>query len=68
MAGPSLGEEAPDSKPQGRGLPSIFWMETVGCLLEEKGLLLGCLRENRLREEMAERGERMMALKWPAGL
>jgi hypothetical protein len=43
-------------------------METVGCLLEEKGLLLGCLRENRLREEMAERGERMMALKWPAGL
>lgn len=24
MAGPSLGEEAPDSKPQGRGLPSIF--------------------------------------------
>jgi len=46
----------------------FFWMEAVGCLLEEKGLLLGCLRENRLREEMAERGERMMALKWPAGL
>jgi hypothetical protein len=41
MAGPSLGEEAPDSKPQGRGSLQFFWMEAVSCLLEEKGLLLG---------------------------
>jgi hypothetical protein len=56
MAGPSLGEEAPDSKPQGRGLPSIFLDGGGQLSLGGEGAAAGFAVRKRVRFLAGENG------------
>jgi len=49
VVGPSLGEEAPDSKPQGRGLPSIFLDGGCQLSLGGEGAAAGFAVRERVR-------------------